>query len=65
MYILTITLYSIVGVSHPVVLHGEPPTPYSSYGDCHKAGEQVQDWLTQDFIRVQFECREVSHEEKG
>lgn len=59
MYILIITLYSVVGISHPVVLKGDHPTRYPSYGDCFKAGEQVVDWLTQDFIRVKFDCQEV------
>lgn len=61
MYILIITLYSTIGVYHPVVLHSDPVKDYqySSYGECQKAGEQVQDWLVQDFMRVQYECRRV------
>lgn len=59
MFILIITLSSIVGNSHSVVLHGDGQTKYHSYGECQKAGEQVQDWLTQDFMRVQYECRRV------
>ena len=61
MYILIITLYSTIGVYHPVVLHNDPVKDhqYSSYGDCQRAGKQVQDWLTQDFMQVQYECRRV------
>lgn len=58
MYLLIITLMTTVGIPHPVVLHGNTPL-YESYGECQKAGEQVQDWLTQDFVKVHYECRRV------
>lgn len=57
MYILIITLFSTVGIYHPLVLKGEPPTTYRSYGECLDAAEKVVDWLQQDFIKVQYECR--------
>lgn len=58
MYLLIITLMTTVGISHPVVLYGNTPL-YESYGECQKAGEQVQDWLTQDFVKVLYDCRRV------
>lgn len=59
MYILVITLVSTIGVYHPIVLKGDPPQTYPSYGECMEAGEKVIDWLTQDHMKVVVACEEV------
>lgn len=60
MYILLVVLYATVGPPYEVVLKGDNPRPYPSYQECVKAGIQVTDWLTQDFMQVKYECKEVS-----
>lgn len=57
MFILTIVLSTTIGISQPVVLTGKPY--YHSLQECQKAGDQVVNWLTQDFVTVQYTCEEV------
>lgn len=57
MFILTIVLSTTIGISHPVVLTGKPY--YPSLSECQQAGDQVVNWLTQDFVTVQYICEEV------
>lgn len=54
MFVLTITLYTLIGISHSIVLRGEPY--YQTLGEYQKAGQQVANWLTQDFIKVSYIC---------
>lgn len=62
MFTLTIVLYTTIGIFHPVILTGKPE--YMTREICEKAGEQVVNWLAQDFMQVKFECN-LNEEEKN
>jgi len=55
-YLLIIILHYTVGITEPVVLNGKEPLALET---CKDQGIKAANWLTQDFVRVTWECRPV------
>lgn len=57
-YILVVILHYTVGIGEPVVLKDE--RQHLDLDTCKDQGIKAANWLTQDWVRVTWECRPVN-----
>ncbi len=61
-WLLFIFLQSTIGIGQERLVLTNARAPYPSLGECMAEGDRIANWLTQDFINVQWDCQPIEKE---